>query len=387
MDIFFVRLTPDDLEERFRKETLSRDKTQITIVLVITLFLILGFIAMDLNWIQNDNALRITIVSRCVAAVISLGAIWVVQRFSVVKSVDRIVFCWMGINIFHLLIVNAIRPTGYLPVVVWDLLTIFGIYFFVPIPFHYQMVSAFLLSGGSILIWVIIRIPLTGVYETLAVLTAYIISNIYGIFLSRQMNKSRRQQFMFLVQESELRANLSERAVELEKAHEELEQLAMTDSLTGINNRRFFMQLISDEVERTRRYGHPLSLLALDIDNLKEINDMYGHEVGDELLRSFSNHCKSNLRPSDKLARLGGDEFAALLIQTDENTAQIIAERLRGTVEGMEIQINNHKIKTSVSIGLVTATDDILTVEELLNKADEALYQAKNRGRNQVATW
>jgi diguanylate cyclase (GGDEF)-like protein len=387
MDIFFVRLTPDDLEERFRKETLSRDKTQITIVLVITLFLILGFIAMDLNWIQNDNALRITIVSRCVAAVISLGAIWVVQRFSVVKSVDRIVFCWMGINIFHLLIVNAVRPTGYLPVVVWDLLTIFGIYFFVPIPFHYQMVSAFLLSGGSILIWVIIRIPLTGVYETLAVLTAYIISNIYGIFLSRQMNKSRRQQFMFLVQESELRANLSERAVELEKAHEELEQLAMTDSLTGINNRRFFMQLISDEVERTRRYGHPLSLLALDIDNLKEINDMYGHDVGDELLRSFSNHCKSNLRPSDKLARLGGDEFAALLIQTDENTAQIIAERLRGTVEGMEIQINNHKIKTSVSIGLVTATDDILTVEELLNKADEALYQAKNRGRNQVATW
>jgi diguanylate cyclase (GGDEF)-like protein len=387
MDIFFVRLTPDDLEERFRKETLSRDKTQITIVLVITLFLILGFIAMDLNWIQNDNALRITIVSRCVAAVISLGAIWVVQRFSVVKSVDRIVFCWMVINIFHLLIVNAVRPTGYLPVVVWDLLTIFGIYFFVPIPFHYQMVSAFLLSGGSILIWVIIRIPLTGVYETLAVLTAYIISNIYGIFLSRQMNKSRRQQFMFLVQESELRANLSERAVELEKAHEELEQLAMTDSLTGINNRRFFMQLISDEVERTRRYGHPLSLLALDIDNLKEINDMYGHEVGDELLRSFSNHCKSNLRPSDKLARLGGDEFAALLIQTDENTAQIIAERLRGTVEGMEIQMNNHKIKTSVSIGLVTATDDILTVEELLNKADEALYQAKNRGRNQVATW
>jgi diguanylate cyclase (GGDEF)-like protein len=387
MDFLFVRLTPDDLEERFRHEHLSRDKTQITIVMAITLFLLLGFIAMDLHWIQQDNALTITIVSRCVTSVASLVAIWLVNRTSSIKSFDRIIFGWILIDILHLLIVNAVRPTDYLSVVAWDLLSIFGIYFFAPFPYHYQLMSAFLLTGSSIAIWVITRIPLTGGYETLAVLGAYVISNIYGVFLSRQRNKSRRNQFMLLLQEAELRADLSDRAIELEDAKEQLEHLVMTDSLTGINNRRFFMQLISEEVERSKRYRHPFSLLALDIDNFKEINDTYGHDIGDEVLRLFAQQCHTSLRATDKLARLGGDEFIALLVQTDQNEARVIAERLRESIEEMDVQVKTEAINISVSVGITSSEDGLTTVEELLRGVDTALYKAKNRGRNQVATF
>jgi diguanylate cyclase (GGDEF)-like protein len=386
MDFLFVRLTPDDLEKRFRHEHLSRDKTQITIVMAITLFLLLGFIAMDLHWIQQDNALTIAIVSRCVTSVASLVAIWLVYRTFSIKAFDRIIFWWIVIDVLHLLTVNAVRPTGYLPVVIWDILSIFGIYFLVPIPFHYQLMSAFLLTGSSIGIWIITRIPLTGVYETLAVLGAYVISNIYGVFLSRQTNKTRRQQFLLILQESELRTNLADRAAELEEAQEELELLAMTDPLTGINNRRFFMELISEEVERSKRYRHPFSLLALDIDNFKEINDTYGHDVGDEVLRSFTQQCQIKLRGTDKLARLGGDEFIALLVQTDQNEAEIIAERLRESIEEMGVQVKTEEINISVSIGMVSSEDGLTSVEELLRGVDTALYKAKNRGRNQVAT-
>jgi hypothetical protein len=170
MDFFFVRLKPDELEEDFRLQTIARDKTQIIIVMAITLMLIVGFIALDRRFIHDDSALRISIMSRCVASVASLVAIWMIHRGSDPRSVDRITVVWMLIDIGHLLIVNAVRPTDYVPVVVWDLLTIFGIYFFVPIPVHFQMMSAFLLTGNSVALWVIYKIPLAGEYETLAVL-------------------------------------------------------------------------------------------------------------------------------------------------------------------------------------------------------------------------
>jgi diguanylate cyclase (GGDEF)-like protein len=385
MDSFFVRLKPEELEERFRGETLARDKTQIVVVLVVTLGLLVGFIALDLQ-LYNNYDLRITIVSRSITAVASLAAIWMIKRKSDTRSIDRITFMWMLVNICHLLIVNAVRPTDYIPVVVWDLLTIYGIYFFVTIPFHFLLLSAFLLTGGSIAVWLAVRIPFAGTYDTLAILTAYLVSNGYGIYISKRMNQSRRQQFVLLLQEKRSRKDLSERTIELEKTQEELEELAMTDPLTGIYNRRYFMSKVSEELARTKRYGHPLSLMVLDVDHLKDINDTYGHEVGDEVLKSFAKHCLLNLRSTDHLARMGGDEFIALLIQTDQDEAQVIAERFRESIAEMELEFNNIAIQTSVSIGLITSRDGELSVEELLKGADEALYKAKERGRNQIVS-
>ena len=194
---------------------------------------------------------------------------------------------------------------------------------------------------------------------------------------------ARRRQFALLVEEKKSSGELANRTRELEKAQEELRCLAMTDPLTGISNRRHFMDQIAEELERTKRYSLPFSLMMIDVDNLKEINDTYGHKAGDVVLRSFAKHCLTKLRSVDRFARFGGDEFIALLVQTGPVKAKEVAVRLLAGIENLEIQVEGKSIRITVSIGLTT-TVDTLSVEELIKRTDEAMYQAKNGGRNQV---
>jgi len=221
-------------------------------------------------------------------------------------------------------------------------------------------------------------------YETVAILSAYLIANIYGIFVSRRDDQVGRQHFVLLLEETKTRKELSDRTIELEKTQNELQLLAMTDTLTGVSNRRHFIEQISRELERAKRYGHPLSIFILDIDNLKDINDRYGHDAGDELLKSVSKQSSALLRSNDHFARFGGDEFVALLVQTDRVDAERVAERIRKSIEDLELNIDQTNFRTSVSIGMTIMTDEIVTVEELIKRSDTALYKAKEGGRNQV---
>lgn len=383
-DFIFVELKQRELEERFRIESLSRDKNQTTAGMIIVLVTIVGFLGLDASLSQNDIIYPFWIPNRIIAAIVSLISIGVIHRQRSAKFVDLVTFVWVLIIIFHMLVINMTRLHDYVPVIIWDILTISGIYFVAPFPFQYKILAALLLTGSSGTIWVIYRIPLVDSYEAIAVLAAYFFTNVYGIFVSRLRDLSRRQHYVLLIKEMESRKELSARTIELEKTKEELKKLAMTDPLTGISNRRNFMLRASEELERTKRYNQPLSIMLLDIDNFKAINDTYGHEAGDEVLRSLTNHCLSNLRAIDKFARFGGDEFFALLVQTDQDKANEIAERLRESIERLEIHVDSETINTSVSIGLITTTGDELSVNELIKQADKALYKAKNRGRNQV---
>lgn len=381
-----MRLKPSELEERFRIESLARDKTQITIVMIFTLIIVVGFLGLDVSLLQNNIVYPFLIASRIITVIASLIAIVIIHRRSSVKLVDRVTFVWALVIIFHLLFINLTRPEAYIPVIVWDILTISEIYFLLPFPFQYKILTALLLTGSSGAIWVIYRIPFVDTYNAIAVLAAYIFTNVFSIFVSRLHEIARRRNYVLLMQEMKSREELSARTTELEKAKEELKKLAMTDPLTGISNRRNFMLQASEELERTKRYNVPLSIMLLDVDNFKVINDTYGHEVGDEVLKSLTNRCLSNLRAIDKFARFGGDEFCALLVHTDPNEAKEIAERLRESIEGLEIRLDRETINMSVSIGLITTTDDEISVSELIKRADKALYEAKNRGRNQVMT-
>jgi len=186
------------------------------------------------------------------------------------------------------------------------------------------------------------------------------------------------------VEEKKSRGELAERTRELEKAQDELRLQAMTDPLTGISNRRHFISQIAEEFERTKRHGTTFTLLAIDIDNLKEINDVFGHDVGDEVLRSFVKHCLARIRSIDRFARFGGDEFIVLLVQTSQEKAKEVAVRLLSGIKELVIKIEKESIHITVSIGLTTS-DKFLSIEELIKRADMALYNAKNSGRDQVA--
>ena len=383
-DILIVDLKPKDLEERFRISSFPRDKTQTIIVMICTLIIVIGFLGLEISSFQYKEIHPSSIPSRIVASITTLIAIGLVHRQSNPKRIDRITFVWGLVILLHMFVINLTRPWDYIPVIVWDIFTISGTYFLLPLPSQYKILAAFLLTGSSAAIWAINRVPLVYPYETITVLAAYFFSNVYGIFVTVRHERARRQNYVLLTEEIKSKSELSNRTRELEKTQEHLRSMAMTDPLTGISNRRHFMGQISEEFERTRRYGAPFSLMLIDLDNLKEINDTYGHETGDEALRSFAKQCLRSLRSVDRFARFGGDEFIALLVQTGQDKAKEIAERLIAAIEALEIQTEKESIHITVSIGLTT-TDDVSPVEELIKRADKALYEAKNRGRNQVA--
>jgi diguanylate cyclase (GGDEF)-like protein len=165
-----------------------------------------------------------------------------------------------------------------------------------------------------------------------------------------------------------------------------LELLATTDGLTSVFNHRHFQTLASAEWQRFTRYGRPLSLLSLDVDHFKTINDRFGHDAGDLVLKAIAADCSSAGRGTDIVARVGGEEFALLLPETNEAAAGIVAERLRSIIESHSKIFPGRDTQISVSIGVVSATLDMPNFEFMLKRADEALYEAKRRGRNQVVT-
>lgn len=182
--------------------------------------------------------------------------------------------------------------------------------------------------------------------------------------------------------------NAIERAYELQTAHADRERfqwMARTDALTGCFNRRAMMERLENEVERVRRYGLALSLLMIDLDRFKAINDEFGHLVGDSVLRQIGDLLRREVRSVDTVARYGGEEFVIILPETGAKGARKFAERIRARVERHNFAEAGDPLHTTVSIGVAGVTaEDAPTPELLLARADEALYRAKNDGRNLV---
>lgn len=164
----------------------------------------------------------------------------------------------------------------------------------------------------------------------------------------------------------------------------ELENLATTDGLTRLYNRRHFMDRAETEFDRSRRYKRDMSVLLLDADHFKNINDSHGHEMGDRVLRILANACRQNLRQLDEIGRYGGEEFVMLLPETSVALAVETAERLRAAIEQLHIPSASGDIRLTASIGIATASEGTESVAALINDADRALYNAKRGGRNRV---
>lgn len=174
--------------------------------------------------------------------------------------------------------------------------------------------------------------------------------------------------------------------------HERLKRVGLTDVLTGVNNRRFFDQRLTEEVSRAKRQKQPLSCLFLDVDHFKRVNDVHGHHAGDLALREIADVLRKNMRTSDVLARYGGEEFAALLINTPTEKAHEIGERIRLEIAQRHCQLQGGEtLSVTLSVGIATFhpgtsnnQDALATGAQLVQRADKCLYQAKNSGRNRV---
>lgn len=173
-------------------------------------------------------------------------------------------------------------------------------------------------------------------------------------------------------------------ALENARLYREVMELAVTDELTNLFNRRGLLEIGRRELDRASRNGRPFSVMMLDIDHFKTVNDTYGHPAGDQVLRILADRCTSNVRAIDVVGRYGGEEFLVLLPDTDVHAAYHIAERLLQTIVDMPMQTEFGDVSITLSAGLACTDGDSASLTDLIKRADQALYQAKHAGRNQV---
>lgn len=173
------------------------------------------------------------------------------------------------------------------------------------------------------------------------------------------------------------RANLLERS-------RILEQKVNIDNLTGLHNRNHFLYLFEREFHRAQRFKHPLTLIMMDIDQFKQVNDTFGHIVGDQVLQAVAERCKKQLRDIDLIGRYGGDELLILLVETDSDCGLKVAERIRQFVAGVPVDTERGALNITVSMGIATLNKECPNMTVLLDRADNAMYVAKKAGKNQV---
>jgi diguanylate cyclase (GGDEF)-like protein len=165
-----------------------------------------------------------------------------------------------------------------------------------------------------------------------------------------------------------------------------LEEWAITDSLTGVHDRRHILKLCQLEFDRAKRFKHSMAILMLDLDDFKKVNDNHGHAAGDKVLTAMAKSCREQLRNIDLIGRYGGDEFLVLLVETNQEAARIVAERIRQHVADTSVESEHGPLVSTVSIGVAEIEKDAPDLDALLNRADKAMYAAKKAGKNQVQT-
>ena len=179
---------------------------------------------------------------------------------------------------------------------------------------------------------------------------------------------------------------MEKESIEIRERLQEEHRRATTDALTGLPNREAFDERYAMEFERWRRYGKPATLVVGDVDKFKQINDNYGHLSGDKVLQIMAKEIVTRIRKTDFVARYGGEEFVLILPETDEDTAFEVIDKTREMIGRLPFHFREEKIQITMSFGIV-AFDTVDSPEELFERADQALYRAKNAGRNQVVKW
>jgi diguanylate cyclase (GGDEF)-like protein len=197
--------------------------------------------------------------------------------------------------------------------------------------------------------------------------------------------KTRRSEEELRRARDELESKVTQRTSELAAVNAKLEELSLTDELTGLFNRRYLVRALEAEFIRSIRYKRNLSVLLFDIDDFKQINDRHGHRGGDAVLMRLASVMRGCLRSSDIVARYGGDEMAILLPETSKSKARELAEKLRRLIEGTRFEFNGKTVTVTSTIGIATTPDDRISGwMDMLDKADKALYRGKSRGKNAV---
>ena len=217
-------------------------------------------------------------------------------------------------------------------------------------------------------------------YQDYTILPLKIDRNNLGYLVAKDIRAADTEKFYILAQQFLLGAKRS-------ILYQKVQELTITDSLTQAFSRRYFFERFNEEKERAERFKQEFSFLMVDIDHFKEFNDHYGHLVGDAILREVSKTIKENIRQVDFMGRYGGEELSIVLTDTPGEQALFAAERIRQAIESKVIKVYDENLKVTISIGVANFSSDIPDVKTIVERADKALYTAKETGRNKVCVY
>ena len=305
---------------------------------------------------------------RAVFIVVSIVVVVAMQRTFSVQAHDALMLGWMSFVVLFVLLFNVTHPADFLTTS-YDVILPLAIYIISPFKLFYSVLLAVAFSAGIVYIDFFQKTGLDPATLNM-VLVGHLIVHIIGLGSSVQIQSYRRKSFRAYMQEKD--------------AKEMVAYLANIDPLTKSLTRRQFFYIAESEFLRYLRYRRQLSILVLDADYFKNINDTYGHHAGDLVLRNLSLVILEQKRAQDTYGRLGGEEFALLLPETNLHQAKIVAERVQKIWEQTPCQVEGQIIHSTVSVGVAEVNNQDKSFEDILRRADRMMYKAKEAGRNRV---
>lgn len=368
---FFSEILIDlrELEGDYRVFYLKNDIEQTLLALSVVIISVLAMFRVDVIFFRDRPAFLLGLAAYrggfIFATVLVMLAI---RRTEKVRVYDRLVSAWIILMILYFVFSSLTRPPNYLTIAS-EIIIPFSIYILSPLKFKHNMALALWFTAATLYVDYFLKSGI-GPLSLHTITAAQAIVHTLGLGSALQIQSYRRKSFKAYIQEKD--------------AKEMVAYLANIDPLTKSLTRRHFFSIAESEFLRYSRYRRPLSVLVLDADHFKDINDTYGHHTGDVVLRSLSLVAMEQKRAQDTFGRLGGEEFGLLLPETNLEQARTVAERIQKAWEQTPTIVDGEMIHSTVSIGGSAAADSDQSFEDVLRRADRLLYKAKRLGKNQV---
>jgi diguanylate cyclase (GGDEF)-like protein len=359
-----------EMERGFRLNSLRDDKRLAGVGIMLLAVVVALTIPNDFVFGLQPNLLGFLIVLRFVFIIYSIALVIYLGRKISPERYDNNIFIWGLFGVAANTLIIFTRPVSYTGHALIDLVILVIIYLGIPFRLSYRVILALLFTAGCLTLVAVNAQQLSAPWIRVEV-SSLIFLNIVALIISHHLYSNRRKQYITQVAEARIK--------------EELRLAASRDSMTGILNHKAFFEQGEREMKRFERYGKAFSLIEIDIDDFKGINDTFGHSEGDNVLLKLVSLVSTHVRQSDIFGRTGGDEFCVLLIETNKSDATDIAERIRSTCSGCRlIADTGAPIHFTVSVGLVESCKDDTGIGQMYSRADAAMYRAKREGHDRV---
>ena len=373
-------------ETRFLVENWPRHAKRIRITALLSGLAYLGGLHADFLALGHSSEFLVLLIARCLFFAVGLLCFGITYTRFGRALVHKVAFLYLLVIIATECIEMIFKPelgTQDLPFLA---IVILVYYIFYPSRLTTLTIGGLIGSAAYVLVQGFV-IKHSMVYMSTTAIT-FVLVNLLGVYFVHAMNRAQRTEYRALAEQRELNEKLHSEIAERKKVELKLLEMATIDELTQVFNRRHFLELAGNEFRRADRTNRPFSLLMIDVDLFKLVNDTYGHDIGDLVLKSMAETCRKQIRDVDIFGRMGGEEFALLLPETDRAQAWHMAERLRRLITDTPVFAAGGSIRITISIGVASTEEkETDTLEKLFKNADRALYRAKENGRNQVALW